>query len=58
MGLLSKSRIISGLNLPMLLSILFIEGDTSKEDIESIITFGKEGITQFELKENDDDENL
>lgn len=56
-GLLSKSKVISGLNLPMLLSILFIDGEIRQEDVERIITFGKEGIIQFELKE-DEDENL
>jgi mannose/fructose-specific phosphotransferase system component IIA len=56
-GLLSKSKVISGLNLPMLLSILFIEGEVLQEDVESIIFSAKEGITQFEL-EIDDDESL
>ena len=56
-GLLSKSKVISGLNLPMLLSILFIEGEIAQEDVESIMNSGKEGITQFEL-EIDDNESL
>lgn len=56
--LLSKSKIITGLNLPMLLSTLFAEGTIKDSDVEDIINFAKEGITKFEIEKNDEDEEL
>lgn len=57
-GLLQKSKIIAGLNLPMILSVLFIENEIGDKEIKEIINEAKEGIIEFEIpvegNENDD----
>ena len=54
-GLLKKSKILTGLNLPMLLSILFIENEITENEIMDIITTSKEGIISFKIGKEDQD---
>lgn len=54
-GLLEKCRIISGLNLPMLLSVLLIENEIGQRELENVISSAIDGISQFEVQEEDDD---
>ncbi|MBU3106004.1 PTS sugar transporter subunit IIA [Clostridium gasigenes] len=57
-GLLQKSKIIAGLNLPMILSVLFIENEIGDKEIKEIINEAKEGIIEFEIpvEENENDD--
>jgi mannose/fructose/sorbose-specific phosphotransferase system IIA component len=54
-GMLEKCRIISGLNLPMLLSVLLIENEIGQRELEDVISSAIDGISQFEVQEDDDD---
>lgn len=55
-GLLSKSKVISGLNLPMILSVLFINNKITEKEVEEIINSAKGGIGLFEVDTQDNDE--
>lgn len=55
-GLLNKSIILSGLNLPMLLSVLFTENKFGENQIEQIINEARDGIAKFELVDKDTEE--
>ncbi|MFD3155963.1 PTS sugar transporter subunit IIA [Haloimpatiens sp. FM7330] len=55
-NLLGKSKIISGLNLPMLLSLLFIENEISDKEVEEIIEASKDGIGKFQLEDDENDD--
>jgi len=55
-GLLSKSKVISGLNLPMILSVLFINNEITEKEVEEIMSSAKEGISRFEVDTQDNEE--
>ncbi len=55
-GLLEKSKIISGLNLPMILSLLFMEGEISEDNLQEVINQSKDGISKFQIDQNENDE--
>ncbi|GAA0737641.1 PTS sugar transporter subunit IIA [Clostridium oceanicum] len=55
-GLLEKSKIISGLNLPMILSLLFMEGELSEDNLQEVISQSKDGISKFQIDQNENDE--
>jgi len=55
-GLLSKSKVITGLNLPMLLSVLFINNDITEIEVGEIMNSAKEGISLFEVDTQENDE--
>lgn len=56
-GLLKKSKILTGLNLPMLLSVLFIENEITDSEIFDIIATAKEGIINFRIDVEEEDED-
>lgn len=55
-GLLNKAKLISGLNLPMLLTVLFQES-RSDEGLEKIINAAREGISVFRIGDESDDDS-
>lgn len=52
--LLNKSKVISGLNLPMLLTTLFMENELSEDDVEELIKAARDGIGKFEIEDEED----
>ena len=54
--LLGKSKVLSGLNLPMLLTVLFIKDELSQVEVKSIINSAREAIDIFKIEENVDEE--
>lgn len=56
-GLLKKSKILTGLNLIMLLSVLVIENEITDKEIIDIIAAAKEGIVNFEIEDKDQEED-
>lgn len=55
-ALLAKSKVISGLNLPLILSVLFISNDIGQTEVKDIIDSGREGIEEFEVENNNDED--
>lgn len=53
--LLDKSVVFSGMNLPMLLSILFMKEQLNTERKIEIINSSKDGIESFEIKVEDEE---
>lgn len=56
-GLLKKSKILTGLNLIMLLSVLVVENEITDKEIIDIIAAAKEGIVNFEIEDKDQEED-
>lgn len=55
-GLLDKSIVFSGMNLPMLLSLLFMNEHINNEEIiRQILEEGKAGIGTFQLVQEDNE---
>lgn len=54
-ALLDKSVVFSGMNLPMLLSILFMKEQLNTERKIEIINSSKDGIESFEIKVEDEE---
>jgi mannose/fructose/sorbose-specific phosphotransferase system IIA component len=49
-GLLPKCEVISGLNLPMLLAVLFTENEMGPAEVAEVISSATEGIGRFEVQ--------
>ncbi|TYR80021.1 PTS fructose transporter subunit IIA [Priestia megaterium] len=54
--LLTKSKVISGLNLPLLLTVLFEEKSLDRDKIQNVITTARDGIGVFQIEKNPDEE--
>ena len=55
-GLKGQAKVVSGMNLPMLLENLFLEVDQwSKEDIQDILTVGRDGIACMDIAASDEE---
>lgn len=55
--LLDKSVIFTGVNLSMIINILFIENEITEKDIVEIVTAAKEGIMNFKIDNKGKDED-
>lgn len=53
--LFDKSKVITGLNLPMLLTIIFIKGELDAKKEEELINTSKDGISIFKMTDNEED---
>ncbi|WP_251860071.1 hypothetical protein [Clostridium sp. Marseille-Q2269] len=54
-GLLSKSVIITGVNLPLLINVSLKEDTITEEDIESLISESRKAIDRFEIIDDEED---
>lgn len=55
-GMLEKSVIISGLNLPLILTVLFEKNKLEEKALSRVINEARTGIMKFELENDDQDE--
>lgn len=55
-GMFEKSRVITGMNLPLLISIALGQNVFEKEQLDKIIESSREGIQVFELLEEEDED--
>lgn len=55
-GMLDKSVIISGLNLPLILTVLFEHNKLEEETLNNVINEARNGIIKFDLENDDKDE--
>lgn len=55
-GLIGKSKIVSGLNLPMILSALFFDDELGDDGVDEIMKSAKEGIIKFEMEESENED--
>ncbi|MBZ9685459.1 hypothetical protein G9F72_003715 [Clostridium estertheticum] len=56
-GLLKKSKILTGLNLIMLISVLMIENEITEKEVIDIIATAREGIINFKIEDKGQDED-
>lgn len=57
-GMFEKSRVITGMNLPLLISVAFGQNLLDKNQLTEVIEESRSGIRLFELVEEDDEDEL
>ncbi len=54
--LLEKSKILSGMNLPLLLTLLFETAKLEEATLENILNTAKDGISVFQIEEDSEED--